>query len=143
MANAVEHLREVAVQKYGVDEAEVANLDPNALTELLLSKIGAASKYKISPSAFEGLNRREEIELLIKHIVRDLSKDEKSELNSDTPLADLGLDSLDQVELLMAIEEMFEPFGEIRLPENDTEITTVGAAAERIDQYVESYISES
>ena len=46
MANATEHLRQVAEQQYGVDAAEANALEAPALRDLLLSKI-AESVAKI------------------------------------------------------------------------------------------------
>lgn len=140
MANATEHLREVAVQQYAVDEAEVADKDANALTELLLGKI-AMDKYKVSPSELEGLDRRGETELLLQNMVSDLLKVDKSKVTTDTSFSDLGADSLDMVELLMTIEDVFEPFGEMKIPEEDANIGTVGEAVDRIDKYIDDYVS--
>ena len=47
MAQAVEHLKEVAVQQYGADPAEVESMDARALTNWLMGKI-AQDKYKVS-----------------------------------------------------------------------------------------------
>jgi acyl carrier protein len=139
MANATEHLKEVATQQYGVDEAEVANMDANALTDLLLGKI-AMEKYKVSPSEVEGLDRRGEIQVLLQNMVSDLLKVDKSKVTIDTSFNDLGADSLDMVELLMTIEDVFEPFGEMKIPEEDANIGTVGEAVDRIDQYITNYV---
>lgn len=140
MANATEHLKEVAVQQYGVEEAEVANADANALTELLLGKI-AMDKYKVSASELEGLDRRGATQLLLQNMVSDLLKVDKSKVSPETSFSDLGADSLDMVELLMTIEDVFEPFGEMKIPEEDANIGTVGEAVDRIDSYIENYVS--
>ena len=139
MANATEHLREVATQQYQVDPAEAEALDAPALTDMLLSKI-AESKYKVSPSKVEGLDRRGTIELLLKNMVSDLLKVDKSKVTSETSFSDLGADSLDMVELLMTIEDVFEPFGEMKIPEEDANIGTVGEAVDRIDKYISDYV---
>jgi acyl carrier protein len=44
------------------------------------------------------------------------------------------------VELLMTIEDVFEPFGEMKIPEEDANIATVGEAVDRIDNYITDYI---
>ena len=142
MANATEHLKEVAVQQYGVEEGEVADKDAEALTELLLGKI-AMEKYKVSPSELEGLDRRGETQLLLQHMVSDLLKVDKSKVSPDTSFSDLGADSLDMVELLMTIEDVFEPFGEMKIPEEDANIGTVGEAVDRIDKYINDYVAAS
>jgi acyl carrier protein len=139
MANATEHLRQVAVTQYGVDAAEAEGLDAPQLRDLLLSKI-AESKYKVSPSEVEGLDSRGTISLLLQNMVSDLLKVDKSKVTQETSFSDLGADSLDMVELLMTIEDVFEPFGEMKIPEEDANIATVGEAVDRIDTYITDYI---
>jgi hypothetical protein len=36
---------------------------------------------------------------------------------------------------------VFEPFGEMKIPEEDANIGTVGEAVDRIDSYIENYVS--
>ena len=139
MANAAEELKEVAVQKYGVDAAEVEGLDAKALTDLVLAKI-AADKYKVSPSEAEGHDTTGLINLLLQNMVSDLLKVDKSKVTTETSFSDLGADSLDMVELLMTIEDVFEPFGEMKIPEEDANISTVGEASDRIKQYMDTYV---
>jgi len=139
MANATEHLRQVAEQQYGVDAAEANALEAPALRDLLLSKI-AESKYKVSPSEVEGSDTRGMITVLLQNMVSDLLKVDKSKVTTDTSFSDLGADSLDMVELLMTIEDVFEPFGEMKIPEEDANIATVGEAVDRIDTYIENYV---
>lgn len=139
MANAAEHLKEVATQQYGLGEAEVEGMDANQLTDLVLGKI-AMDKYKVEPSELEGQSRRGEIEVLLQNMVSDLLKVDKSKVTTDTSFADLGADSLDMVELLMTIEDVFEPFGEMKIPEEDANIGTVGEAADRIGTYIDTYV---
>jgi acyl carrier protein len=140
MAQAVEHLSEVAVQQYGADASEVENLDARALTNLIMGKI-AQDKYKVSPEETEGKDSRGLIELLLTHMVVDLLKVDASKVTSDVAFADLGADSLDMVELLMSIEDTFEPFGEMKIPEEEANIATMGEAVDRINSYVETYTS--
>ncbi len=140
MANATEHLRQVAEKQYGVDAAEAGALDAPALRDMLLSKI-AESKYKISPSEVEGSDTRGMITVLLQNMVSDLLKVDKSKITTDTSFSDLGADSLDMVELLMTIEDVFEPFGEMKIPEEDANIATVGEAVDRIDTYIGNYIN--
>ena len=139
MANATEHLQQVAVTQYGVDSSEAEALDASQLRDLLLSKI-AESKYKVSPSEVEGLDSRGTISLLLQNMVSDLLKVDKSKVTPETSFSDLGADSLDMVELLMTIEDVFEPFGEMKIPEEDANIATVGEAVDRIDNYITDYI---
>ena len=75
-------------------------------------------------------------------MVSDLLKVDKSKVTAETSFSDLGADSLDMVELLMTIEDTFEPFGELKIPEEDANISTVGEAVERIDSYITDYIKE-
>ncbi|MDQ6693486.1 MAG: acyl carrier protein [Chloroflexota bacterium] len=69
----------------------------------------------------------------------DLLKVDKAKVVPDATFSDLGADSLDMVELLMTIEDVFEPFGEMKIPEEDANIGTVGEAADRISQYIDAY----
>lgn len=140
MANATEHLKEVAIQQYGVSASEVDSMDTQGLTNLLLDKI-AEDKYKVSPSDVEGKSTQGKIEVLLQNMVSDLLKVDKSKVTPDTSFSDLGADSLDMVELLMTIEDVFEPFGEMKIPEEDANIATVGEAVNRIDQYIENYVN--
>jgi acyl carrier protein len=140
MATATEDLRQMAVQKYGVDQAQADSMDGQRLTDLLLAKI-AEDKYKVPPAEVEGKDRRAEIELLLQNMVSDLLKVDKSKVTTGTSFSDLGADSLDMVELLMTIEDVFEPFGEMKIPEEDANISTVGEAVDRIDQYIGNYLS--
>lgn len=139
MANAMEHLKEVATQQYGASEAEVGSMDANQLTDLVLGKI-AMDKYKVPASELEGRDRRGEIEVLLQNMVSDLLKVDKSKVTPDASFADLGADSLDMVELLMTIEDVFEPFGEMKIPEEDANIATVGEAVDRIGSYIDTYV---
>ena len=64
-------------------------------------------------------------------IVEKLSCDEK-EVTQEATFTDLGADSLDAVELIMAFEEEFG----IEIPDEDAEkIKTVGDAAKYIDEH--------
>jgi len=139
MANATEHLKQVAEQQYGVDASEANALDAPALRDMLLSKI-AESKYNVSPSEVEGSDTRNMITVLLQNMVSDLLKVDKSKVTPETSFSDLGADSLDMVELLMTIEDVFEPFCEMKIPEEDANIATVGEAVDRIDNYIEAYI---
>lgn len=139
MASATEHLREVAVQQYGADPAQVESTSGIDLVDLLLVKI-AESKYKVAPAEAEGKDTRALIELLLQNMVSDLLKVDPAKVTNETSFSDLGADSLDMVELLMTIEDVFEPFGEMKIPEEDANIATVGEAVDRIDQYITNYV---
>ncbi len=140
MANAKEHLEEVATQQYGMDEAELGSMNADQMTDLLLGKI-AMDKYEVSPSELEGKDRQGLIELLLANMTSDLLKVDKSKVTPTTSYSDLGADSLDMVELLMTIEDVFEPFGEMKIPEEDANIGTVGEAADRISHYIGDYVN--
>jgi len=142
MAQAVEHLKEVAVQQYGADAAEVENMDARGLTNWLLGKI-AQDKYKVNAGDTSGKDTRDLTKLLLTNMVVDLLKVDSSKVTDDASFSDLGADSLDMVELLMSIEDTFEPFGEMKIPEEEANIGTVGEAVDKIDSYVEDYVSAS
>lgn len=139
MANATEELREVAVQQYGAEASEVESLEANDLTNMLLGKI-AESKYKVAASETQGKDRPALVGVLMQNMVSDLLKVDKEKVSNDTSFSDLGADSLDMVELLMTIEDVFEPFGEMKIPEEDANISTVGEAVDRINQYIDNYV---
>ncbi|OQX89681.1 MAG: acyl carrier protein [candidate division Zixibacteria bacterium 4484_93] len=71
---------------------------------------------------------REEVKQII---IEKLGVDPKQIVDSANFIDDLGADSLDTVELVMAFEEKFE----IEIPDEDTEnIRTVGDAVEYIEK---------
>src|SRR5689334_18160043 len=102
MAGAVDHLKEVAVQQYGADAAEVENLDAQQLAQFIMRKI-ATDKYSIDAGQVEGKDTRGLIETLLSGMVVDLLKVDQSKVTPDASFSDLGADSLDMVELLMSI----------------------------------------
>jgi len=70
----------------------------------------------------------------IKRIVADQLGVEEDEINEATSFEDLNADSLDIVELIMALEEEFD----IEIPDQDAEkLTTVGAAVEYVKAKLE------
>ena len=67
---------------------------------------------------------------VIKIIASQLQTQESKIQMEDKFIEDLGADSLDTVELIMALEEEFQ----VKIPDSDVEnITTVGAAIEYIE----------
>jgi acyl carrier protein len=140
MATASEHIKQVLEKEYGVSTDELASLDTASLRDMLLSKI-AEGKYKVSPSELEGTDTSGIITVLMQNMVSDLLKVDKAKVTADTSFSDLGADSLDMVELLMTIEDTFEPFGELKIPEEEANIATVGEAVGRINGYIADYIS--
>jgi acyl carrier protein len=139
MATASEHIKQVLEKEYGVNPDELASLDSASLRDMLLSKI-AENKYKVSPSELEGTDATGTITVLMQNMVSDLLKVDKEKVTPDTSFSDLGADSLDMVELLMTIEDTFEPFGELKIPEEEANIATVGEAVERINGYIGDYM---
>ena len=114
MANATEELREAAVQQYNMDASELESMDAQGLSETLLRRI-AQDKYNVDLAQTEGQDRRQLVGLLMQNMVSDLLKVDKDKVTMETSFSDLGADSLDMVELLMTIEDVFEPFGEMKI----------------------------
>ena len=139
MATASEHIKQVLEKEYGVNPDELASLDSASLRDMLLSKI-AETKYKVSPSELEGADSAGIVTVLMQNMVSDLLKVDKTKVTTDTSFSDLGADSLDMVELLMTIEDTFEPFGELKIPEEEANIATVGEAVDRINGYIGDYM---
>jgi acyl carrier protein len=75
-----------------------------------------------------------EIEARVKKIIEDqLSVSAEQVTNEASFIDDLGADSLDTVELVMALEEEFD----IEIPDEDAEkMTTVQSAIEYLEQKV-------
>jgi acyl carrier protein len=73
---------------------------------------------------------KEEILGKIKAVVAEKLNVGEDQVTSDAKFVeDLGADSLDQVELIMALEDEFE----LKIPEEEAEkLTTVGAAVEYV-----------
>jgi acyl carrier protein len=70
----------------------------------------------------------------IKDIVADQLGAEKKEITMETSFEELNADSLDVVELIMALEEEFD----IEISDEDAEkLTTVGAAVEYVKSKLE------
>lgn len=73
---------------------------------------------------------KEEILAKVKGVVAEKLNVGEDQVTSDAKFVeDLGADSLDQVELIMALEDDFE----LKIPEEEAEqLTTVGSAVEYI-----------
>ena len=72
---------------------------------------------------------REKIEATVKEIVADQLGLDQSDINSEESVTDMGADSLDQVELVMAFEEEFN----LEIPDVEAEgLTTVQKAVDYI-----------
>lgn len=79
---------------------------------------------------------REKIETRVKKIVQEQLGLDKEPANDASFVDDLGADSLDTVELVMALEEEFE----MEIPDEDAEkITTIQQAIE----YIEAHLREA
>ena len=141
MGQVTEHLREVAVQNYGADQGEVANAGSQELAEQILRGI-AKEKYSIDAAGLEGKDMRGLIGVLLENMIVDLLKVDRAKVTPDATFADLGADSLDMVELLMSIEDTFEPFGGMKIADEDANIGTVNEATDRITQYVNNYLQQ-
>jgi acyl carrier protein len=73
---------------------------------------------------------KDEILVKVKSVVAEKLNVGEDQVTSDAKFVeDLGADSLDQVELIMALEDDFE----LKIPEEEAEqLTTVGAAVDYI-----------
>lgn len=69
------------------------------------------------------------LERVIKVLAEHLEMDE-SEITAETTMEELGVDSLDTVEILMEMEDEFE----ISIQPSEVKITTVGELADEIDK---------
>lgn len=79
------------------------------------------------------ISDREKIEPLVKKIVVEQLGLDKEPENEASFVNDLGADSLDTVELVMALEEEFE----MEIPDEDAEkITTIQQAIEYIETHL-------
>lgn len=141
MSQVTEHLREVAVQNYGADSTEVATADTDTLVNIILRGI-ATQKYDVAADSLVGKDMRGLIGVLLENMIVDLLKVDRAKVTSDATFADLGADSLDMVELLMSIEDTFEPFGGMKIADEDANIGTVNEAVDRITQYVNNYLQQ-
>src|SRR6266850_2401291 len=94
---------------------------------------GEFSKYNKSRPGRDGGMRMASVEERVKQIiVEQLGVDEAEVTPTASFVDDLGADSLDQVELVMAFEEAFG----IEVPDEDAEkMTTVKDAIEYIDKH--------
>jgi acyl carrier protein len=141
MGQVTDHLREVATRDYGVDAAEAGSMDAEQLAQAVLRGI-ATQKYDVDAAELQGKDTRGLIEVLLTSMVVDLLKVDPAKVNASATFSDLGADSLDMVELLMSIEDTFEPFGGLKIADEDANIATVGEGVDRIHGYIESYLNQ-
>ncbi len=141
MGQVTDHLREIATRDYGVDAAEAQGMDAEQLTDAVLRGI-ATQKYDVAAADLQGKDMNGLIEVLLTNMVVDLLKVEPAKVTSSASFSDLGADSLDMVELLMSIEDTFEPFGGLKIADEDANIATVGEAVDRISDYIHKYLNQ-
>ncbi|HUS17352.1 MAG TPA: acyl carrier protein [Chloroflexia bacterium] len=72
----------------------------------------------------------------------ELLKVDPAKVTVDSTFADLGADSLDMVEFLMSIEDTFEPFGGLKIADEDANISTIGEGVDRIHGYIQTYLNQ-
>ncbi|RMG10419.1 MAG: acyl carrier protein [Planctomycetota bacterium] len=78
--------------------------------------------------------RREHVAATVDEILRDEFEVEAEQLKPEAPLAELGLDSLDGVDLVVAIEKAFS----LRIPEAEARsIRTLEDIYERVERRLE------
>ncbi len=142
MSAVSEHLREVATRDYGLDAAEAQDMSDDDLAQAVLRGI-ATQKYDVAAGDMQGKDTRGLVEVLLNNMVVDLLKVDKAKVTPTATFTDLGADSLDMVELLMSIEDTFEPFGGLKIADEDANIGNVNEAVDRITGYIESYLAGS
>jgi acyl carrier protein len=140
MAGGQEHLKQQAVQQYGVDASEAENMSTDELTNLVLRKF-TEREYKVDAGELEGKGNQDVIQVLVRGMVSDVLKKDPSEITPETSFKDLGADSLDMVELLMRIEDVVRIFGDTKIADEDAEIDTVGEAVQKIDEYINKSVA--
>ena len=76
---------------------------------------------------------REDVFTAIAEVVSDRTDTAREEVKEESTFRDLGVDSLDTVEMIMDFENAFD----IKIPDEEAEkITTVGEAIEHIEKAV-------
>ncbi len=141
MGQVTDHLREVATRDYAVDASEAQSMDAEQLAQAVLRGI-ATQKYDTPTEQLAGKDTRGLIEVLLSSMVVDLLKVDPAKVNAQATFQDLGADSLDMVELLMSIEDTFEPFGGLKIADEDANISTVGEGVDKINGYIQTYLSQ-
>jgi acyl carrier protein len=77
------------------------------------------------------MQSREEVEKTVNEIFVDVFEVEPEKTRADTGLKDLGLDSLDAVDLVVALEKTFG----LRIPEGEArKIRTIGDIYENVEK---------
>jgi acyl carrier protein len=140
MSAVTDHLREVATRDYGLAADAAQSASDDELAQQVLRGI-ATQKYDVSADELSGKDTRGLVEVLLKNMVVDLLKVDADKVATSTTFNDLGADSLDMVELLMSIEDTFEPFGGLKIADEDANISNVGEAVDRIYGYIGNYLN--
>jgi acyl carrier protein len=138
----IEKIKQIISEQLGVDEAEVTSsasfvddLGADSLDQVeLVMALEEAFGLEISDEDAEKMRTvQDAIDYIDKHIiVEQLGVDEGEVTPTASFVDDLGADSLDTVELVMAFEEAFE----IEIPDEDAEkIRTVQDAIDYIGKH--------
>ncbi len=142
MSQVTDHLREIATRDYGVDPAEAETMTDEQLAQAVLRGI-ATQKYNVGAGELEGKDTHALVVVLLTNMVIELLKVDAAKVSAQATFTDLGADSLDMVELLMSIEDTFEPFGGLKIADEDANISTVGEGADRITGYINDYLNSA
>ncbi len=108
-----------------------------AFVKIRLESYGFLTKLQVFFKSREGRCTMSTVEARVKKIVvEQLGVKEEEVTNDSSFVDDLGADSLDTVELVMALEEEFET----EIPDEDAEkITTIQQAIDYINSHMEEH----
>lgn len=120
-----------------VEEGDLRGEKPSSSVETTPPEdrngVVTADKSEATPAAFQPDGRTAEITEIVFAQVREIGRERVGELDWDTNIIELGLDSLERIEIVAALEETFGGrFPEHVLPSMET----CGEVVEAIEKYI-------